>query len=89
MGEKKDPKKTMINDAVIIRPIFSPRIFILMPKDTRDPRNSLCHEIVLMVLRMADKEMLKESGNAVYLKMKKELDEIRWVPFFSFSFERD
>ena len=72
----------MIDDAVIIRPIFSPHIFILMPKDTRDPRNSLCHKIVLMVLQMADEEMLKESSNAVYLKMKKELDEIRWVPFF-------
>jgi hypothetical protein len=30
-----------------------------------------------MILRMADEAMLNESGNAVYLKMKKELDEIR------------
>ena len=48
-----------------------------MPKDTQDPRKSLCSEIVLMILRLADEDMLNESGNPVYLKMKRELEMFR------------
>jgi hypothetical protein len=48
-----------------------------MPKDTKDNRKSICNEIVLMILRLADEGMLNESGNAVYLRMKRELDEFR------------
>jgi hypothetical protein len=48
-----------------------------MPKDTQDNRKSICNEIVLMILRLADEGMLNESGNAVYLRMKRELDEFR------------
>jgi hypothetical protein len=53
-----------------------------MPKDTRDPCKYLNKEIILTILRWADEKMLSESGNAVYIKMKKELDEIRWVVVF-------
>jgi hypothetical protein len=48
-----------------------------MPKDTRDGRKDLCNEMVLMILRLADEDMLSKSGNPVYLRMKRELDEIR------------
>lgn len=48
-----------------------------MPKDTQDARKYLCNEMVLTILRLADEDMLSESGNPVYLKMKRELDEIR------------
>ena len=56
---------------------FPPRSSTPMPKDTQDPRKSLCSEIVLMILRLADEDMLNESGNPVYLKMKRELEMFR------------
>jgi len=52
-----------------------------MPKDTHDPLKYLCNEIFLTILRLADEDMLHESGNVVYLGMKRELDEIQWVLF--------
>lgn len=54
-----------------------PRLFISMPDDTQDTDKSLCNEIVLMIVRLADEDMLNESQNPVYLKMKRELEILR------------
>ena len=40
---------------------------------------SACHDVVLTLLRMADEQMLHESGNQVYLDMKAELERLRLV----------
>jgi hypothetical protein len=48
-----------------------------MPKDTQDPLKHLCNEIVITILRLADEDMLRDSGNAMYLRMKRELDELQ------------
>lgn len=52
-----------------------------MPKDTQDACKSLCNEILLTIVRLADEDMLRESGNPVYLRMRRELDENQWVSF--------
>jgi hypothetical protein len=56
---------------------LSPRLFIAMPKDIQDIIKHLCNEVVLRILQLADEDMLRDSGNAVYLRMKRELDEVR------------
>jgi hypothetical protein len=50
-------------------------LFVSMPKDTQDAHKHLGNEIVLTILRLADEDMLRDSGNAIYLRMKRELDE--------------
>ena len=85
MVEKKEAKKrSMVDTRVIIASsiqFLSPYSFTSMPKDTRDP-SALCHEMILMILRMADEDLLKESGNAVYHRMKRDLDKIQCAFFF-------
>ena len=48
-----------------------------MPKDTQDHGKSFNRAAILAVLRTADESMLRESGNPVYLRLRKELDLIR------------
>jgi hypothetical protein len=43
--------------------------------------------MLLTILRFADEDMLKESGNAVYHRMKRELDEIRCTTTVLLSLE--
>jgi hypothetical protein len=57
-------------------PFLSSHLFTLMLEDTRDSHKSLCNEIVLVILQLANKDMLNESGNPIYLRMKTELDEL-------------
>jgi len=49
-----------------------------MSEDTQDSSDrSPYKEAVLALLRMADECMLQESGNPVYLKMKREINQLR------------
>ncbi len=73
-GEKEEMGKK--RDACAIIDSISFTHAISMPKDTRDSCNSL-NELVLMILRLADEEMLTKSGNPVFLKMKRELELYR------------
>lgn len=50
-----------------------------MSQDTQDGGVHPNREEILALLQMADERMLHESGNPVYLRLKKELDLIRWV----------
>ncbi len=52
---------------------FNPRCALLplMPKDTLDDKT------VLEILQMADEDMLRKSGNPVYLSLKAEYDRLR------------
>jgi hypothetical protein len=56
-----------------------------MPQDTQEPCTSLFNDMILMILRLADEDMLSKSGNAVYLRMKKELEDLRCVATFLFD----
>jgi hypothetical protein len=42
-----------------------------MPKDTLD------NDKILEILRMADEDMLRASGNPVYLALKADLDRLK------------
>jgi hypothetical protein len=79
VGGKKRKKDDVRHFASLSNLSISPHSFISMPKDTRDrsSHKSLCNEIVLTILRLADEDMLRESDNAVYLGLKRELDDIR------------
>ena len=51
-----------------------------MPEDTQDSSvRPPYKEAMLALLRMADERMLKESGNPVYLKLIKEINQLRRV----------
>lgn len=94
VNERKEKGKTEIYSlwsvvSLSIRSFtLSPRLFIPMPKDTHDFLKCPCNEIVLRVLQLADENMLCESGNAIYLRMKRELDEIQWVWCFFRGFRK-
>lgn len=49
-----------------------------MPEDTQDSIDRPSYkEVMLALLRMADERMLEESGNPVYLKLIKEINQLR------------
>lgn len=85
MGEKKEKKKCQIC-VCVIHPfptlIHQTCNDTQMCNDTQDPFRSLCNEMILTILRLADEEMLRKSGNEVYLRLKKELDVLRCVYLF-------
>lgn len=89
--EKKSRNQIWLISIVITSSIqsltISPHLFFLMPKDTWNARKYLSNEIILMILQLADEDMLRKSGNAVYLRIKRELDDIWWG--FFFKIEKD
>ena len=81
--KRRDKKKyTSLIIMLSISLFFSPYSFISMPQDTQEPCTSLFNDMILMILQLADENMLSKSGNAVYLRMKKELEDLRCVATF-------
>jgi hypothetical protein len=50
-----------------------------MLEDTQDSGSFPYKEAILGLLWMADGRMLHDSGNPVYLRLREELDRLRWV----------
>lgn len=60
-------------------PSFATQSLISMSENTQDSDMSSYKEAILALLRVADERMLHDSSNPVYLKMKSELEHLRWV----------